>query len=41
MNTYVQNLERWYQRIYLHCSSGEIDIENRPMDMGKGEERMR
>ena len=28
-------------RIYLQGSSGEIDIENRLMDMGRGEERVR
>ena len=27
-------------RIYLQGSSGEIDIENRLMDMGRGEERV-
>ena len=25
----------------LQCSSGETDIENRLMDMGRGEERVR
>ena len=38
--TYVWNLERWYQRIYLQGSNGETDIENRLMDMGRGEERV-
>ena len=28
-------------RIYFHGSSGETDIENRLMDMGRGEERVR
>ena len=28
-------------RIYLQGSSGETDIENRLMDMGRGEERER
>ena len=28
-------------RIYLQGSNGETDIENRLMDMGRGEERMR
>ena len=40
-NAYTRNLERWYQRIYLQGSSGETDIENRLMDMGSGEERVR
>ena len=40
-NAYVQNLERWYWRIYLQGSSGEKDIENTLMDMGRGEERVR
>ena len=35
------NLGRWYERIYLQGSNGEIDIENTLMDMGKGEERVR
>ena len=37
-NAYIRNLERWYQRIYLQGSSGETDIENRPMDM-RGREK--
>ena len=28
-------------KIYLQGSNGEIDMENRLMDMGRGEERMR
>ena len=31
----------WYRRIYLQGSNGETDIENRLMDMGRGEERVR
>ena len=27
--------------IYLQGKDGETDIENRPMDMGRGEERVR
>ena len=27
-NTYIQNLEKWYWRIYLQGNSGEADIEN-------------
>ena len=40
-NTYIHNLEKWYQRIYLQGGNGEKDIENRLMDMGRGEERVR
>ena len=40
-NTYIWNLEKWYQRIYLQGNNGETDIENRLRDMGKGEERVR
>ena len=34
-------MEKWFCRIYLQGSNGETDIENRLMDMGKGEERVR
>ena len=40
INAYIQNLEIWYQIIYLQGSSGEVDIENRLMDMGRGEDEM-
>ena len=40
-NAYIQNLEKWYLRIYLQGSNGETDIENRLTDMGRGEERVR
>ena len=40
-NAYIWNLEKWYRRIYFQGSNGEIDIENRLMDMGRGEERVR
>ena len=40
-NAYIQNLEKWYWRIYLQSSSGETDIKNRLTDMGRGEERVR
>ena len=40
-NTYIQNLEKWYWRIYLQGNSGETDIENRLMDVEGGEERVR
>ena len=40
-NTYIQNLKEWYSRTYLQGSNGEIDIENRLMNMGRGEERVR
>ena len=40
-NTYIWSLEKWFWRIYLQGSNGETDIENRLMDMGRGEERLR
>ena len=40
-NAYIQNLEKWYWRIYLQGNNGETDIENRFMDMGRVEERGR
>ena len=36
-NPYIQNLEKWYWWIYLQGNNGETDIENRLMDMGRGE----
>ena len=39
--THIQNLEKWYLKIYLQGSNGETDMENRLVDMGKGEERVR
>ena len=41
LNAYMQNLEKWYWRIYLQGSNGETDIENRPMDLRRGKERVR
>ena len=32
------NLEGWYWSIYYQGSNGETDIDNSPMDMGRGEE---
>ena len=40
-NAYIQNLEKWYRKIYSQGSNGETDIENRLMDIGRGEERVR
>ena len=40
-NTYTLNLQKWYWRIYLQGKNGEADIENRLMDIGRGEERVR
>ena len=37
-NTYIQNLKKWYKEFIY---SGETDRENRLMDMGRGEERVR
>ena len=39
--TYIQNLEKWFRRIYLQGSNGETDIEHRLMDKERGEERVR
>ena len=36
IKAYIWDLERWYQRINLQGSSGEIDIENRLMDTKRG-----
>ena len=33
--------KKWHRKIYLQGSNGETDIENRLMDMGRGEERVR
>ena len=40
-NTHIQNLEKWYGRIYLQGSNRETDIEYIVMDMGRVEERVR
>ena len=37
-NAYIQNLKKWYEELIY---SGETDRENRLMDMGRGEERVR
>ena len=39
--TYIWNLEKCYWRIYLQGSNGETGIENRLIDMWRGEERVR
>ena len=41
MDIYIQNPEKRYLRISLKGSSGETDIENRHMHMGRREERLR
>ena len=41
LNAYIQNLEKWYWRIYLWGSNGETDIQNRLTDMRRREERVR
>ena len=38
--THIWNLEKWYWRIYLHSNNAETDIENKLMDMGRGEEKV-
>ena len=40
LNAHAQNLEKWYWRIYLQGNNGETDIENRLIDMGRGEEKV-
>ena len=40
-NTYIWNLKRWYWWTYLQISNGETDIENRLMDMWRGDEKVR
>ena len=35
MNTYIQNIERWYYKTYLQSSNGDTDIMNRLMDMAR------
>ena len=37
-DTHIQNIEKWYRRIYFLGSNGKIDIENRLMDMERGGE---
>ena len=40
--THIQRIQKsGTEGIYLQGSNGETDIENRPMDMGRGEERVR
>ena len=41
ISTHIWTLEKWYWRIYSQGSNGEIDIKNRLMEMGRGEERVR
>ena len=31
-NTYIQNLEKWYWRIYFQGSNGVTEVENRLLD---------
>ena len=40
-NAYIWNIEKWYCKIYLQGNNGDTNIENRFMDMEKGEERVR
>ena len=38
INTYIWNLERWYQWSYMQGSKGDTDVKNRLLDSaGKGE----
>ena len=38
INTYVWNLERWYQQSYVQDSKGDTDVKDRLLDTvgGKG-----
>ena len=36
-NTYIQNLEKWYWRIYFQGSNGETETENREQTYACGE----
>ena len=38
---YIWNLEGWHWWVYFQASNGEADTENRSMDTGRGEERVR
>ena len=40
-NAHIRNLEKWFWRIYVQVSNGETDIENRFMEMWRGEKRVR
>ena len=37
-DAYIWNLKRWYWWINFEGSSGDVDVENRLMDKGWGEE---
>ena len=38
INTYIWNLERWYQRSYMWDNKGDTDVNNRLLDsVGEGE----
>ena len=38
MNTYIWNLETWYQSSYMQDSKGDTDVKNRLLDSaGEGE----
>ena len=39
--TGVIKIKHIKSKVYLQVSNGETDIENRPMDMGRGEDRVR
>ena len=41
INTYIWNLERWYQQSYMQGSKGNTDVNNRLLDsVEEGEDRM-
>ena len=37
-NAYIWNLERWYWWVNFQGCNGEADVENKPMNKGRGEE---
>ena len=36
VNTYMQNLEKWYRRLYLQSRNRGTDVENKHMDTNWG-----
>ena len=38
INTYIYNVERWYQQSYMHGSKEDTDVKNQLLDsVGDGE----
>ena len=38
INTYIYNVERWYQQSYMHGSKEDTDVKNRLLDWGGKDE---